>query len=104
MSYGGVDSGQKMFTGGLDAKTLEQSNAAEIAEITATNYISDDKQEGDDSDFVVDFDGVLKGFLQANPYLTLPYRITGPPQLTLLDPLVCPNPSTSPLLPTRSPT
>ena len=63
MVFGGIESGPKMFTGGLDDQTLEESTAAEIAGITATNYVGDDKMDERARDFVVDFDVVLKGFL-----------------------------------------
>ena len=63
MVFGGIESGPKMFTGGLDNQTLEESTAAEMASITATNYVGDDKMDERARDFVVDFDGVLKGFL-----------------------------------------
>ena len=61
MVYGGVDTGPKMFSGGLDSLTLEGSTAAEIIAITATNFVSANKEESDD--YVVDFDGCAKGFL-----------------------------------------
>ena len=63
MTYGGVDAGPKMFSGGLDAKTLSDSTAPEIATLTAKHSVGADKGEGDESDFVVDFEGVVKGFL-----------------------------------------
>ena len=52
-----------MFGGGLDTKTLEESTAAEIAQFTATNYVDYDREDPRSSEYVVDFDGVLKGFL-----------------------------------------
>ena len=60
MVYGGVDTGPKMFGGGLDSRTLEEATAADITAFTATNYVSDDK-EG--TEYVVDFDGCVKGFM-----------------------------------------
>ena len=51
-----------MFTGGLDAETLGTKNAAEIAELSATNFVSADKDEVD-SEYVVDFEGCAKGYL-----------------------------------------
>jgi Argonaute siRNA chaperone (ARC) complex subunit Arb1 len=64
---GGVDSTAKMFTGGLDKQTLETSTAAEIAAIQATDYVltgakSTKFYDGSDN-WVVDFEGVAKGFL-----------------------------------------
>ena len=63
--YGGVIAGQKMFGGGLDQQTLETSNAAEIAALTATSFVGEDKEGAGElgSKYVVDFDGVAKGFL-----------------------------------------
>ena len=52
-----------MFSGGLDAKTLADSTAPEIATLTAKHSVGADKGEGGESDFVVDFEGVAKGFL-----------------------------------------
>ena len=63
MGYGGIDTGPKMFSGGLDAKLLADKNAAEIATMAATNFVGADKDNEGDSKFVVDFDGVVKGFL-----------------------------------------
>ena len=64
---GGVDSSPKAFTGGLDQETLENSTAAEITVIQATDYVKTGTQNAkyyDGSDnWVVDFEGVAKGFL-----------------------------------------
>lgn len=62
MKYGGVDGGQKQFSGGLDPKDLDERNAAEIAAMTATHKISDDIILDEDK-WVVDFEAVAKGFL-----------------------------------------
>lgn len=67
---GGIEaSTNKSFTGGLDKETVENSTADEIAAITATDFIRAGttnsryfdplKPEG----WVVDFEGVVKGFL-----------------------------------------
>ncbi|KAE8442563.1 hypothetical protein EG329_003050 [Mollisiaceae sp. DMI_Dod_QoI] len=65
---GGVESGTKAFTGGLDQETIESSTAAEIAALQASDYIrtgSGNAKYYDGSDnWVVDFEGVAKGFLQ----------------------------------------
>ena len=63
MSYGGVDSGPKMF-GGNDMRSLGEQDSAAIAAATATNFVASDKTT-DDAKFVVDFDGCLKGFLSS---------------------------------------
>jgi Argonaute siRNA chaperone (ARC) complex subunit Arb1 len=64
---GGVDSTAKQFTGGLDQETLQNATAAEIAAIQATDYVQTGAQSAkfyDGSDnWVVDFEGVAKGFL-----------------------------------------
>ncbi len=64
---GGVDSTAKQFTGGLDKEILENSTAAEIAAIQATDYVQTGSKnakyyDGSD-DWVVDFEGVARGFL-----------------------------------------
>lgn len=63
MKYGGVDTGPKMFSGGLDAKTLSDKTASEIRTITATHYVGEDKNDSDDSVYVVDFEAVVKAFV-----------------------------------------
>ena len=62
MKYGGVESSQKQFTGGLEAKDLAERNAAEIAAITALHRVSEDINEDEDK-WEVDFEAVAKGFL-----------------------------------------
>ncbi len=61
--HGGVDAGPKMFCGGLDNDALGTMNTAEIAELTATNYVSADRGEPGDPVWVVDFQGCLRSFL-----------------------------------------
>lgn len=63
MSYGGISSGQKMFSGGLDSNTLAKSNAEDIRRITATHFAPPGRGGPDDPDFIVDFEGCAKGFL-----------------------------------------
>ncbi len=65
---GGVDAGVKAFSTGLDKETLENSSAAEIADIQATDHIRSNGpikfyNAGDPVNWVVDFEGVAKGFL-----------------------------------------
>lgn len=62
MSYGGIDCSQKMFTGGIDQAMLEDKTKDEITAITAANFVGDDKYEPD-AKWIVDFEGVAKGFL-----------------------------------------
>ena len=52
-----------MFSGGLDTETLETKNAAEIAELRATAFVSSDKTDIGKSGHVVDFEGCLGSFL-----------------------------------------
>ena len=63
MAYGGVDSGSKMFTGGLDRADKEDRTAAEIRDLTATHFVSPGQGDEGDLRFVVDFEGCAKGFL-----------------------------------------
>jgi hypothetical protein len=64
---GGVDSTPKSFTGGLDQETLEKSTASEIVAIQATDYVKTGSQNAKyydgSNNWVVDFEGVAKGFL-----------------------------------------
>ena len=59
MAFGGVESGPKMFSGGLDAETLEESTRAEIATFKGTHAVPLER----DSDSTVDFVGCLQAFL-----------------------------------------
>lgn len=65
LSFGGIDTSPKMFSGGLDANMLSEHNAKEIQEITATDAVGADKADigKDSSTWVVDFEGVAKAFL-----------------------------------------
>ena len=65
MSFGGIDTGPKMFSGGLDAKMLDEHDAKEIRDITATDFVGSDKANvgKDSSVWTVDFEGIVKGFL-----------------------------------------
>lgn len=66
-SLGGIESGGKTFNGGLDKDTLDNSTAAEIAAIRATDFIRTGNSKyydpENDEDWVVDWEGVAKGFL-----------------------------------------
>lgn len=63
MAYGGIEAGQKMFTGGVDTKGMSEMNAAEIALMKARHFVGADKKNEGNSNFVVDFDGCAKAFL-----------------------------------------
>ena len=67
---GGIEaSGSKNFTGGLDKDTIENSTADEIAAIQATDFVRAGTTNSRYYDplspegWVVDFEGVVKGFL-----------------------------------------
>jgi hypothetical protein len=67
---GGVEAAtSKSFTGGLDKETVENSTAEEIAATQATDFIRAGGQHSKYYDplkpdgWVVDFEGVVKGFL-----------------------------------------
>ncbi len=68
-ALGGVETSGKMFTGGLDKETLENSTAAEIAAIQASDFIrtggmdAESKYYDGSDKWVVDFEGIAKGFL-----------------------------------------
>ena len=66
---GGIESTKKAFTGGLDKETLESATAEEIAAIQATDMVGTGSKNAkyydpnDSENWVVDFEGVAKGFL-----------------------------------------
>ena len=67
---GGVEAAtSKSFTGGLDKETVDNSTAEEIAAIQATDFIRTGSMNAKyydplkPEDWVVDFEGVAKGFL-----------------------------------------
>jgi hypothetical protein len=71
MVFGGFDAGQQMFTGGLTQEEMENLTAKEIAERTAYYGVSERVMDGLYPDengeitYVVDFEGVTKGFLSS---------------------------------------
>lgn len=62
LSFGGISSGPKQFSGGLDAKDMSDMNAADIALMKATHFVNVDKWGSDDA-YEVDFEGCVKAFL-----------------------------------------
>jgi hypothetical protein len=62
-------SNSKAFGGGIDQDMIEGSTANEILEMQATDYIRDGAQNiryydpANPEHWVVDFEGVVKGFL-----------------------------------------
>lgn len=63
LTFGGVEGGPNMFSGGLDKETIANSTASEIAKMTATHSVAFEKAEPGNENYVVDFEGCLKGFL-----------------------------------------
>jgi hypothetical protein len=66
---GGVDASTTKQFGGLDKETIESSTAQEIADMQATDFIrfglNNEKffDPCNSENWVVDFEGVAKGFL-----------------------------------------
>ncbi|KAI9848025.1 MAG: hypothetical protein M1837_001127 [Sclerophora amabilis] len=67
LSLGGIESGPKAFSGGMDQRDLDDKDAGEIARLAATDYIGGDKVTAgaDGSDWVVDFEGIVKCFFSS---------------------------------------
>ncbi|EON61075.1 hypothetical protein W97_00286 [Coniosporium apollinis CBS 100218] len=63
MKFGGVEAGQKQFTGRMDAEYLEDKDAADIALMLATHFVNGDKD--DETMWAVDFTGVVKGYFSS---------------------------------------
>ena len=64
MNLGGVDSGQKQFSGGFDQEAAEDKTAKEIAAMKATTYIRGEERDEDGNPIrKVDFEGVARCFL-----------------------------------------
>ncbi|KAI9801745.1 MAG: hypothetical protein M1825_003117 [Sarcosagium campestre] len=64
LALGGINTGPKMFGGGMDQRDLEERDAEEIANMAAIDHVPNDKtsagQEG--SRWVVDFEGIVRCF------------------------------------------
>lgn len=64
VKYGGVTTGPVQFAGGRSKEDMEDMTKAEKVRLTATEWLDNDKyEEGPSRKWVVDFDGVAKGFL-----------------------------------------
>jgi hypothetical protein len=61
LKFGGVEAGERRFTGGFDADELADMSAVEKARTLATHFTGEDK--ADETKWVLDFEGVAKGFL-----------------------------------------
>ncbi|RKF61818.1 putative argonaute sirna chaperone arc complex subunit arb1 [Erysiphe neolycopersici] len=76
LALGGVETGAKQFTGGLDRDLLENHTASEITAFQATDFIrtyphNSKFYDGSDK-WVVDFEGVAKGFFSHRLPSTFP--------------------------------
>jgi hypothetical protein len=70
---GGIESTNKAFTGGaLDEDTLATATAEEIAAIQATDFVRPGSKKyydpAESDKWVVDWEGVAKGFLYVSPF------------------------------------
>jgi hypothetical protein len=71
---GGVASGPKQFSGGLDAKKVDM-DAEAIAQLAATDFVMQaDSNDNDGLEWGVDFCYVVRGFLSHKVPYTLGYR------------------------------
>jgi hypothetical protein len=61
MKWGGIEHGEKMFTGKLTKEDMEDMEADEIARASATHHAGSEKMDKDM--WAVDFEGVAKSFL-----------------------------------------
>ncbi|QSZ34217.1 hypothetical protein DSL72_005807 [Monilinia vaccinii-corymbosi] len=66
-ALGGIEASAKAFNGGLDKETLDNSTAAEIAAIRATDFVRSSNSKyydpSDTENWVVDWEGIVRGFL-----------------------------------------
>ncbi|KAF2226707.1 Argonaute siRNA chaperone complex subunit Arb1-domain-containing protein [Elsinoe ampelina] len=67
MSYGGIDSGPKQFTGRISKEDVESMDAEEIASALATHRVAGHVEHSDK--WEVDFAGVARGFLSTETLL-----------------------------------
>ncbi|KAH0569272.1 hypothetical protein GP486_000028 [Trichoglossum hirsutum] len=86
LGLGGIETGPKMFGGGLDANATDDMDAQEIATITATDYVGKDKFStgvpGQHySDWVVDFESIAKGYFSHK--IPTCFDITDPKEIKL---------------------
>ena len=65
LSLGGIETGPKMFSGGVDHKNVDDKDADHIATMAATDAVNIDKQ--DSSKWKVDFEGIARAFLYVFP-------------------------------------
>ena len=64
MKLGGFNTGARAFSGGMDNKAIEESTKDEIAQLTATSSLDDDKFDwGPKRKWDIKFEDVAKVFL-----------------------------------------
>jgi hypothetical protein len=76
LALGGVATGQKQFSGGLDEKKMSDMDAEHIAMMAATDYIQFQDHNGQALDdlWEVDFAYVVRGFLSYKVPYVLGYK------------------------------
>lgn len=66
MIYGGMDAGQKMFTGPVDTENLTKKEIADLSsEFGVSESVMDGFDEQEGTTWVVDFEATAKGFLSS---------------------------------------
>lgn len=64
LRLGGVQTGQKQYSGGIDPKKMDDLDAEQIGLLAATDFITFNDNGGDDAqEYDVDFAFVVRGFL-----------------------------------------
>ncbi|KAI9827181.1 MAG: hypothetical protein M1832_005318 [Thelocarpon impressellum] len=78
LTIGGIDTGPKMFSGGVDPKNLDDKDAEDIATMAATDVISTYNVTAgkDGTNWIVDFEGVAKCFFSSR--VPAQFDITAP--------------------------
>ena len=91
LSLGGVDTGPKMFSGGLNPKDLEDKAAGEITAMTATDSVDVHRARAgrDGCEWAVDFEQVVRSFLSVSAscafaVLTASVRLLESPTISTL--------------------
>ncbi|KAL7267400.1 hypothetical protein RUND412_010017 [Rhizina undulata] len=79
LNLGGVSSGPKQFSGGLDLKNNDDMDAEQIQQMAATDYV---RQDDDDDELEVDFEYVARGFLSHRIPYVMGYMKMGDLQLS----------------------
>ena len=61
LRFGGIETGQKQFSGGIDKADIKDKSASEIAAMAAVDLVSEAVLDG--SKWEVDFPAIAQGFL-----------------------------------------